>query len=134
MPLWIHTGYPVEIGGLSTETGPVLEKGQVPFGKKVAKATQNGNHDLVHVRFSLPHHAKTGPTVQGLQHKESPICMEETMTGFYLPFPPPSASPPFCLPSLPFFSLPFLPLAPSTSEPKKEKQRFAAHSNGRGGV
>ena len=35
---------PKERGGF-----PSLEKGQFPLGKVGAKATQNGNHDLVHV-------------------------------------------------------------------------------------
>ena len=52
---WIHTGDPVEVVRLPTEKGgfPVLQKGQFPLGKRGAKATQNGNHGLVYVRFSL---------------------------------------------------------------------------------
>ena len=39
-------GIPRDTGGASG-TGPVLENGKFPFRK--AKATQNGNHNLVHV-------------------------------------------------------------------------------------
>ena len=47
---WIHRGDPVENVGPPTERGsfPVPEKGQFPSGKRGAKATCNGNHDLVH--------------------------------------------------------------------------------------
>ena len=47
----IHAGDSVEITGVPRETGgsPVLNKGKFPFGKRGAKATQNGNHNLVHV-------------------------------------------------------------------------------------
>ena len=48
---WIHTGDSVEIVGFPTENGgfPVQENGQSPSEKGGAKATRNGNHDLVHV-------------------------------------------------------------------------------------
>ena len=51
----IHAGDSVEVVGLPRETGrfPVSEKGKFPFGKRGAKATQNGNHNSVHVWFSL---------------------------------------------------------------------------------
>ena len=41
----------VEIVGFPRETGrfPVPENGKFPFGKRGAKATRNGNHNLVHV-------------------------------------------------------------------------------------
>ena len=46
---WIHAGDSVEIvGGF-----PVLESGEFPFRKKGAKATRNGNQNLVRVSFSL---------------------------------------------------------------------------------
>ena len=48
---WVHTEDSVEIVRLPIETGhfPVPENGKFPFGKMGAKATRNGNHDLVHV-------------------------------------------------------------------------------------
>ena len=55
MKRWIHTRDPVEIVGLPKERGgfPVPEKSQFPSRERGAKATQNCNHDLVHVWFSL---------------------------------------------------------------------------------
>ena len=52
---WIHTGDPVEIVGFPAERGgfPAPEKCHFPLGKKGAKVTQNGNHGLVDVWFSL---------------------------------------------------------------------------------
>ena len=44
---WIHTGDSVEIVGLPTEKG--VSPGQFPFGKRGGKATQNGDHGVVHV-------------------------------------------------------------------------------------
>ena len=45
----------MEIVGLPTARGafPVPDKGQFPMGKRGAKATQNGDHDLVHSKTWL---------------------------------------------------------------------------------
>ena len=55
--MWIYIGDPVGIVGLPTERGelPVPDKDQLPLGKRGGggKVTQNGNHNLVHVWFSL---------------------------------------------------------------------------------
>ena len=47
----IHTRDSVEIVGFPIETGrfPVPENGKFPFEKRGAKATRNGDHNLVHV-------------------------------------------------------------------------------------
>ena len=48
---WIYGGDLVEIVGFPTGRVSflVLEKGQFPLGKRGAKATQDGAHDLLHV-------------------------------------------------------------------------------------
>ena len=66
----IHTGDPIEIVGHPTERGglPVPEKGQFPLGKRGAKATQNGNYDLVHpFQNQYTHEIMFFKLVKGLQ-------------------------------------------------------------------
>ena len=74
-------GDSVELVGILRETRgfPVPKKGQIPLREKgVAKATQNGDHNLVHVCFSLNYRRTTN--VQQL------TCKIDLSNSFYYLF------------------------------------------------
>ena len=65
---WIHAGESVERAGLPRQTGafPVPEKAHFPSGKVGAKATQNGDHNSVHVF----HRPLSGPFRGAVFHQD----------------------------------------------------------------